>query len=431
MTSQAQKNSGYPIPEEHVTEETQSFCIIIPAGDEFRQAAYAQLSMLGKWWRWKHNESPESTRARETAETWRLLFEMNENCEGDGDVATQEDIAKGMYQALNWLALQVATGSYQNVNLSTDEDGVVTQPDGSGAGEEIPPDDPGTPDFNESLASEYGGAVSVARGLEGFLDKVDTLYGATNGTPVTSEASAQTIIKSYYPNDGAVMDTAITNYYSWRATNSRILFNTSSSFEGYMYCNGYNEQAFNRWLIDQSGYAEQKRVIVSGLVTGLSDEFFSQLFAKGVKAPSTAYYAAPCTKVNDETFTLDMSTANTVQRTTIETWKANHRFLVRVTGTFHDTDSPDWYGDGMYFYNVVTGVKTFSNLGFNSSGGVANPTQAQVPYSPSHVYEFTIDRNNAADNICIIDKDNGSNMAVPNVSGILTITIKDLGDISV
>lgn len=429
MTSKAQKNSGYPIPEEHVTEETQSFCIVIPAGDGFRHAAYAQLIMLGKWWRWKHNESPESTRAKETAETWRSLFQFNEDCGGDGDMATQEDIAKGMYQAMNWLALQIASGSYQNVNIITDEDGVVTLPDGTG-GEEVPPDDPDTPDFDEGLASEYGGAVAVARALENFLDKVDSLYGTTNGSPTTSEASAQSIIKAYYPNDGAIMDTAITNYYAWRTTNSRILFNTSLSFEGYMFCNGYNELAFNRWLIDSSGYAEQKRVIVAGLVTGLADEFFTEAFAKGVKAPSTAYYAAPCTKVNEETLTLDMSLGETVQQTTIETWKANHRFKIRATGTFHDTDAPDWYGDAMYNYNIVTGVKVFNNIGFNSSGGVANPTQAQVPYNPSHVYEFTVDRNNAADNICIIDKSNGSQMAVPNVSGIITITVTDLGDIT-
>lgn len=80
MTSQAQKKAGYPIPEDHTTEETQELCIIIPAGDDFRRAAYAQLLMLGKWWLWKHDESPESTRAKETAEVWRLAFELNEEC---------------------------------------------------------------------------------------------------------------------------------------------------------------------------------------------------------------------------------------------------------------------------------------------------------------------------------------------------------------
>ena len=78
MTSKAQKNSGYPIPATYQTTDIQELCLVIPAGEDFKRAAYSQLLMLGKYWMWKHNEG--TTRAKETAETWRLAFLFNEDC---------------------------------------------------------------------------------------------------------------------------------------------------------------------------------------------------------------------------------------------------------------------------------------------------------------------------------------------------------------
>lgn len=82
MSSDKQKNAGYPIPEDHQPEGTRSYCVTIPDDDGFYKALYAQLTLLGKWWLWKHNEDPNSVRAKETAEVWREVFGVTEDCGG-------------------------------------------------------------------------------------------------------------------------------------------------------------------------------------------------------------------------------------------------------------------------------------------------------------------------------------------------------------
>lgn len=362
----------------------------------------------------------EKTRAiREIA----ALLAYNE-CEDEE--MTAEEFKMALYEVFNMVARQIVSGRYTNITV--DDEGNVSDPSEGIELEDPIEDDPETEAIDESLASIMGGAISVCRALDKFLDKCDSLYGAVNGSPATSEASAQAIIKAYYPNDGAIMDTAITNYYAYRATNGQMNFSTTDAINRFMYCRGYDERAFNQWLIDSSGYTEQKRTIVAGLVTGLSDEFWTYYFAIGAKVPSSDYIAASCTKVKTEEFTLDMSTGNAPNYITSEIWKGGHRFLVEVSGTYTDSDLPDIIGDAMYFHNTSTGVKTFSSLNFTS---ITLPTQAQVPFEPSHVYQFTVEKaQGVPDNPNTITRDNGT-MATPNVSGILIFKITDLGDFSI
>lgn len=340
-------------------------------------------------------------------------------------MATKAEIKEAIIESAEEISARFLSGVAGNV-----EGGVTINPDGtievSDGG--VPPDDPLTTDFNEQLAAEMGGAISVAYGLELLFDKVDAYYGATNGSPATAESACQAAIKAYFPNDGAIMDSAITNYYSYRATNPRILFNTSDAFEQYLFCNGANEQGFNRWLVDVSAYAEQKRVIVSGLVTGLSDAFFSDYFARGVVVPSTEYRAAPCTKFATEslTFTGSDLTGSAYKVGSVLN-KISHRVLVNVSGQIPDT------GGGVqdFFWRVDgAGVKTFIGITGTYGTGQVNqawvswPTSSEVPYRTDGIYQFTRDINpTTAEFLSIrrkIINESGS-------GGAFNMTITDLG----
>ena len=432
MSSEAQQKRGYPLPADEFIEETVSFCVTIPAGFEYEMAFKSQLDALGLWWFWKRSEDRPNA-ASDAAMTWRNLLNVEEDCGMSIDYdAWYEANRAAIYDAMNDIAKQIVSGRV--TNISVDEEGGVSDPTDATGGEPPVEDDPETPAIDEGLASIMGAAISISRAIEKFLDKVDAQYGGTNGTPTTILADAQKVIKLYFPSDETAMDAAISDYYTYRTSNSTIGFNTSANFERYMYCRGYDAQAFSNWLIDQALYGNAKLFIVTGLVNALAPEFWSHYYSVGAAVPSQDYQAASCTKVKQETFQLDMSTANNVQFTTAETWKGGHRFLIEVSGSYSDSvgaGETGIVGDAMYFHTLATGAKSFSSMGFNSAGGVVSPTQAQVPFESSHDYAFIVEKTQgSADGTCIVSRDNGA-MNLPGVTGILNVTVTDLGDFSI
>lgn len=350
-----------------------------------------------------------------------LVFE-----EGIEAMATQEDIAKGMYQAMNWFCLQVVSGNYQNLNIVTDGEGVVTQPTGD-ATEDLPEDDPLT-QINEESSAKMGGAIAVRQGLRVFFDKIDTAYGSTNGTPTNTAAYTQFLINSYFQTNDANMDLAIDDYYTYRMTNNKHQFTPTSAFDYYLYCKGANLQTFTRWILDISGYAIAKQEQMIRLAEALADEFWTDYFAYGMETPSSLYVEAPCTPAAVEEFTLDMSTSNNVQYTTNAVYKAGHRLLMEVSGSFVDSDVPDEIQDYFYAVTISTGAKLFRPVSFAINGaGITEPVQAQVPYQPSHSYAITLDIPTTSSGTIIFGRDNDA-FDVPNVTGILTFKITDLGE---
>jgi len=336
--------------------------------------------------------------------------------------ALKQAIRDGMYETVNDVAKQIVSG--RTSNISVDDDGAVTDPTTDGGIADLPEDDPATPDIDESLASTMGGAQAVSRAIEKFLDKCDSLYGATNGTPTTSLASAQDVIKAYFPTDATQMDSAIANYYTYRNTNNQIAFNTSLLFETYMYCRGHDELAFNQWLIDGVAYAEAKRLTVSNLVVGLSEEFWSSYFAKGAAVPSTDYRAASCTKIATESWSYAMQAAS-VAYVISGVLKANHRYQFDFSGSFTDVDNPNIVQDAFWSHNLTTGVKTY--IGFTwSISGITAPIAAEVPFKADHVYTVTREKT-GGDNNGTITKLN--NFTTPsNTIGTLTAKMTDNGE---
>jgi len=424
MTSKAQKKGGYPTELEPLTEETQSFCIIIPAGEFYRNAAYVQLYKLGKWWSWKRDDSGEL--ATQSAMTWRSLFEFNEDC-GGSDVATKDDIRDGIYEAMNRLALQVATGQYANIGLSTDEDGTVTPtPEGGEDGEGTLPDDDPETEIDESKAARQGGATEVAAAIELFFDKIDGYYGPVNGTPTYTEAETSAQIISYFPCELVPMEQAITDYYAFRGTNARFLFEPTTAFDTYLFCKGSNRRSFSRWLADVSGFPVSKQVLMSQMANALSDEFWSGYFAEGTETPSTLYREASCEPVQDETLTLNMAGGGE-GKTGIVTQKAFHRLLIDISGQATDAATPNVVIDFFYRKNADGTITRESGIGYFTGAGITsgtNPSNSAVPYQTDGHYVFTIDTLTAG--ALTFLRDNGT-LGVGTV-GTITITVKDQGE---
>jgi len=338
--------------------------------------------------------------------------------EGSG-MATKDDIRDGMYEAMNRLAAQIVSGRYTNIVVG--DDGTVSDPTTDDPTAGLPEDDPATP-YDDTLAAQMGGTIEVSRALELLYDKCDTLYGAVNGTPTTPQADAQVLIKAYFPCDGALMDTAVAQYYTYRTTNGKLFFDVTSAMQLYMFCRGGGERAWGQWLSDQSGYAIGKFNAMNALSISLSPEFWSGYFASGSRKPSTQYFDAGCVPVATQTLTgLVFGTARSTTPL-----KSLHRMKMTVKGYALDVDgdTQDWF-----WYRTAAGVITRSNASFVHSAGSNQPSDNQVVYNAAHEYEYTIDLQalNAAMTITP-NKNGGMNAAGLTYPVPFEITLEDLGE---
>lgn len=423
MSSKRQKLKGYPTELEPVTEATQSFCIIIPEGEAYRNAAYVQLLQLGKWWSWQRDDSGEL--ATLSALTWRSLFQFNEDCGGE-DVATKEDIRDGIYEAANRIALQIATGQYANIGLSTDADGVVTPtPDDPLTGVELPEDDPTTPAIDESLAASYGGSFAIMKALEQMYDKLDAAYGNVNGTPIVPEAQSQFNMKNLFDCDPIAMDAAVTGYYSYRATNNQLVFTPTAANIQYFFCHGSDERAWTQWLSDVSGFAYAKVVQLATLSSALSDLFWSGYYAKGTLIPSSDYLDASCVKSPTEIMYVTTLGVAAISQTQ---WKGNHRIRITTEGYFTDIDG-DTLDTWWYVDPPAVPVNRLSSVNAQIGANTIDPSLNVVPYNAAHKYVWTMDNAAGSADFRLTIGSAGMNTPTSPTSGI-KVTIEDLGEVN-
>jgi hypothetical protein len=342
---------------------------------------------------------------------------------GANSMATKEDIRDGMYEAFNRLAAQVVSGRY--LNISVDEDGNVSNPETDGEDAGLPEDDPATPAIDETLSAKAGGAIQVRIGFNDIWSKINAWYIAS----MPQAQVADRLVNLYKMNDLIRTQLFVDDYYTTRDGGGSVVSSFPATLDNYTFCKGATSQSVFEWI-----YENQAVLLINNsvlLVEAVSQEQLSDWFAAGTEIPSTTYNIYPCTKVKQEILNFDFSLSNAPQLTTVETWKGGHRFLIKLTGTYTDSDNvQDTIYDGMYEHNLVTGVKTFIPFGFNSAGGIPAVTQAQVPFEPSHIYEFTVDKGLVANGTCIITGNNGS-AAIPNVTGIVQMTITDLGEFAI
>lgn len=334
-------------------------------------------------------------------------------------MATQEEVKQAIIEGGLELASRMIAGEGGNTIAPTiiNKDG--TWEKGS-AGVDV--DDPAT-ELDEGAMSIMGAAIHISKALEVMYDKIDQYYGATNNTALIDEATMNLYMRLYFPFDENALSSAISAYYAYRVANNRLLWDTSETQQNVLYCQGTNLQGWNKWFIDYSGFPAAKINVMSLLSDALLPEFWDSYFEAGAKLPSTQYLDAPCVPIPPQTlegFTFDVARATSIV-------KANHRMKIRVEGyaTDADGDIQDWF----WYREEPSGVNTWTPATFVHSAGNNLPSQTEVPYSSSHVYEYTIDLANLANNPITIDVNKHANFnAVGMVQNVpFKITLTDLG----
>jgi hypothetical protein len=337
-----------------------------------------------------------------------------------GDMATQEEITEAVVDAAEIISSRFLAGVAGNVQGS-----VTINPDGSqtiGGEGNLPDDDP-TTEINETDAAYYGGVFDIAAKLELVSDKVEGLYGGTNGSPATILATAQFIMRTYFSCDKDLMDAAVAAYYTYRNSNGYIDFNRTTALPLYMFCNGYTLEALARYLQDISGIIVSKQEQLLNLWGALSDDFFSHYFETGSQVPSTGYLSAACVPMPPQAFT-DVP-YNSVRNLSPAIAKGGHRLQIKVSG--HYVDGAEI--QDAFWYRSAAGVLTRSNFTFSHAAGSNMPTDDQVPYNPTtHTYVYTVDLATGTSSWSITFNRN-ANMDVASTSptGGFDIEIVDLG----
>lgn len=102
MTSKAQNQRGYLLPDPVTGYTTVCVQLQIPNAAAYRQAFVGHLYELSKWWTWEKSGQPGDTRATQAAAYWRsllldhLFIAQDENCAGGGTMELRFTEACGL-----------------------------------------------------------------------------------------------------------------------------------------------------------------------------------------------------------------------------------------------------------------------------------------------------------------------------------------------
>jgi len=337
-----------------------------------------------------------------------------------------EAICNGLVCAAPKIGLMLASGA--SSGNSFDEDGNVVTPDTGEDDAGLPEDDPETPLIDETLAAKAGGVIAINVGITEIWASMFAWYGADATPDMTSSEMVNRLGNLYIWESEDDLTAFVGFYYLARGVPQTVPVTWASTVQSRLFCKGRTKQVMNEWIYDTLTGSVQEQSL--NLVTALSLQQLEVWYEYGIQAQSTDYIGYSCTKIAPESGTHNSALSNTPQFTTVGIWKAGHRFLIKMSGTFTDSDNANIVFDGMYEHNTITGVKTWKPTQFLSNAGVPTPSQANVPFAPDHIYEFTVDKSpTVANGTCVIQGDNGS-AGLPNTTGIVTFTVEDLGEFS-
>lgn len=328
-------------------------------------------------------------------------------------------IKSGIYDAVNDVAKQIVSGRVTNITVG--DDGTVTDPT-DGMPETPVEDDPAT-EINEARSAAAGGAIAVRLGFNEIWSIVSAMWTAS----ASSQAACTTrLLDTFVWVSDAECGAFVNDYYAARTAAASWVAAFTTILDSRMYCKGVTKQALNDWIYDT--FTGSQLDMALDLSRAIDQEQMNTWYNFGIQTPSTAYITYSCTPAEIEEFILDMSTANIVQYTTNAVYKTSHRLLIEVSGSFVDADVANTVQDFFYEVNTVTGIKTFLPSFFQINGaGITEPSQAQVPYQPSHSYAVTVDIPSTSSGTIIFGRDNDA-YAVPNITGILSFKVTDLGE---
>lgn len=412
MSSKAQKEKGYPIPEAHQTEATRQLCLIIPDDDGFQAAVYYQLYSLGKWWNWHHNENPPTLRAKETAETWRLLWSLEDDCMA----LTKEDICEAVLCAAEKLSTRILLGQAGNftdgATIEFDEEGnpiVDIEEGGTGGGS-------GT-----TQEQRNGGVYNIILEYQKFLDDIRAWWNSS-----LTEGQIKDRVNAIYLVDETAMGLVLDDWFATDPPPAAVIYTFPSDAAAWLYCKGYTQQDIAAFLVDDD---PANLFLMLEFTEAFLPEQFTTWYQRGTDTPATDYITYSCTPMPDENLILLINGANGSINTT-NTQKTFHRLLFEVSGKVQHPTEGDRYFD--FFYENDGGVVTYRG-GVNISrfgGGIDEPSQSKVPYNPAGTYRFTLDIT-AGSGVVTIAKNLVSGFPAVTTIGQFTINIKDFGEFAV
>lgn len=345
-----------------------------------------------------------------------------------GSMATKDDIRDGIYEAFNRLALQVASGRY--TDIAVDEDGAVTDPTTEGEDAGLPEDEPTTTTINEEFAARTGGVRQAVYGLQQILDDMFNWYASFTppSTGVTEAMAAARLVNLYQFEQVKADDFAFYWYNTYQNASLQVTLDNSNGLDALFFCRGLSPQTLAYYIYNEHITAGEVPVLESFL-SCLNWQQVEDWYTQGIQVPSQLYYEYTCVPIENETLTLDMSTAEAPSKNSVQNLKQQHRYKFTTSGQFTDTDNPDLIGDFYYMHDTALGTKTFRSTNPFVSGGMNQPSASQVPWRADGVYTVIVDKTGAA-GILTVSRDNAP-MNLPNVTGILTIIMEDLGEYGV
>lgn len=174
--SKAQQLAGYPIPAVIDPENNRCIIFTIPDDDDYHRVAVAQMSELGKWWKWKRTNEVDK-HAKFSAERFRDSFDWTKlgeqlDCKALDEgaiVTTAEELCEAIECGIINVFSRAISGdtSNTNVQVSFDENGVpiITGDAGSGLSR---------PDGATNNQVLYAQAYSVGEGFAGLIEQIIT-----------------------------------------------------------------------------------------------------------------------------------------------------------------------------------------------------------------------------------------------------------------
>lgn len=332
---------------------------------------------------------------------------------------------RAIYDAFNDIAKQIVSG--RTTNIAVGDDGTVTDPTtGGGAGAGLPEDDPDTTTINEEWAARTGGIRRAVDGLQLILTDMFDWYASYTppSTGVIEQQAADRLV-NLYQFESANATTFANYWYTVYQNSVGAVTLNETVLDGLFFCKGFTRETFASYIYKTHAPSTEVPVL-EVFLENLNWQQMTDWFNQGVTVPSQEYYQYSCVPIENETLELDMSSAEIASITSVQSLKQNHRYKFRTYGQFTDTDNPNLVGDFYYMLDTLTGVKTYrSGNPFNSTG-MNQPNANQVPYRADGDYTVILDKIGGAAQVNIA-RDNAP-MNLPNVTGILTIEMEDLGE---
>jgi len=332
---------------------------------------------------------------------------------------TPEELKIAVCEALDcWTentALKIVSGVTSGIVV--DEDGNVTV---GGSGEdavELPPDDPATPQIDESLAARAGGCQNVRIIINQLLgDMAAWHFGAA-----TEEQVKQRLILIYGLEAGANLDAFVTYYYTVDATPDTVIV-CSASLDSTFFCRGLTSESYAYYSLKTHLTSTDRETLLM-LAPLLSQSLLNAWYESGIDTPSSLYLDYTCVKSPSETLLVpSMITGFNGQNV----WKINHR--LKITSSGHWVDVAGDIKDS-WWYKAPSGSPIYQGAAYTLSVGgvgVAKPTTNQVPYRTDHIYTYTVDVGTAGTLGITIPS---TSMDSPVTGSGLSLLIEDLGEI--